>query len=613
MCGIVACSGKGHSQDVVVEGLGKMQYRGYDSFGFALVTESGSLETSKSLESYHEEKILLPPSQVLLGHTRWATHGAVNLTNGHPHVDPRGNFALVHNGIVENFDDLRSKLTESGRIFITSTDTEVIVFLMAQQLAEVQLAHQLVKADLTHESQSANSSETNAQIHEFRILALSRLQKKLKGRNTLVFLFSDGHILGARQGSPLIVGQGEQGLFLASDVLAFAPQMRRCFAMSDGDIVSIKSQQLVLIREAAMVVPKWQEVDFDVLESSKDGHKHYMLKEILEQWSTIPQQLQIEPDTFDDLVDSCVKAPQVIVLGSGGAALVAKQVAWILRNIGGTRAIDIPAYEVDAYECMVNETDIVLAISQSGETADTLLAMEKLNLWGVKIACLVNMPLSTMTRSADLVFYNRCGPEECVLSTKSASAQLTFGYLLAHAIKGEFSVAKKDINLLSHQLSRQLVKSEMNVYQSVVACLKDTPNVFLLGTGKHLATAMIGALNIKEASYVHAEAFSAGELKHGVIALVEPNVPVILFIPKDDLYMKTVAAEVKTRGACVIAICESENTTINENIDYQLVIPGGGSILSAVIPCQLLAYYLAIARGVNPDRPRNLAKSVTVQ
>ncbi len=588
MCGIVACSGEDSSQKIIIDALARMQYRGYDSYGFAFVGSDGGLETCKSTETFDSNLVSLPDSPVFLGHTRWATHGVVNLQNSHPHVDPLGRFALVHNGIVDNFSSLKDSLVEKGTRFVTSTDTEVIVHLMSEAI----------------------------DIGKDRFSALESVQEQIEGRNTLVFLFGDGELLGMCQGSPLVLCKGESGIYLASDILAFANQTRQCMALEDGQVISILGQKIKLVTKTGeSKQPGWHKVDLSLVDEGKEGYNHYMLKEIQEQWRTIPVQIDVDEHMIAELAAAVRSSNQVLLTGSGGAYYAAKQIAWLLRARAGVKAVDVPAYELVNWSGFADEGDLMIAVSQSGETADTLEAINIARTWGLRVASLVNMPMSTMTRISDLVFYNSVGPEECVLSTKSASAQITFGYVLASYLQDEFREARRHLDMVSHLLSEEMGGGNDREYRNAARYLHTQPHLFILGRGEHYGSALIGALNIKEASYLHAEAFSAGELKHGVIALIEPGTPVIIFMPEADSYMHGVAAEVKSRGAYVVALTNDafDQRTGRSLIDVKLPLPADGSIVSAIIPCQLLAYYIAIEKGLNPDRPRNLAKSVTVQ
>lgn len=597
MCGIVACSSTEMSQKAVVAALGRMQYRGYDSYGFAYLSESGKLLEDKSIDKFDIDAIHLPESQIILGHTRWATHGSVTLNNSHPHLDKQRQFALVHNGIVDNFIDLKHALIKRGTQFETETDTEVLLHLMSDTLASC----------------------------ENRVEAIYSLWAQIEGRNTLLFLFEDGELLGLRQGSPLVLGRSKTANYMASDILAFAEDIDYCLPLADGQVASIRGQSVEIYNcDRQKASPNWLEINFKIEKSDKDGYRHFMLKEIGEQWSTIPRQLDQVNEVFKDLVnyidtdknaDTKARQRSVILTGAGGAFLAAKQIVWFLNTIAEIPAIVFPAYEFDQARLFVEEGDVLIAISQSGETADTLNAIEIAKNWKMKVACVVNMPMSTMTQTSDWVLYNQLGAEECVLSTKSASAQITFGYILAHALKKDMACLIKEFSHISYRLSLALSEDQYSPLIKVASYLANHNHVYILGKGQYLAVAMIAALNIKEASYLHAEAFSAGELKHGVLALISEQVPVILFMPRNDKYMLGVAAELASRGAYLIAIVEDKDMLKNngDQFDQMLLLPADGAPVSAIITCQLLAYYVAVARNLDPDRPRNLAKSVTVQ
>jgi glucosamine--fructose-6-phosphate aminotransferase (isomerizing) len=583
MCGIVACIGE-DAQDLAVRGLQRMQYRGYDSYGFAWVDDPGRhIQLRKSIDSLDNLQDRLPVCTAILGHTRWATHGGVSLENCHPHVSQTREFSLAHNGIVENHQ--RLKVLTGNVVYLSQTDTEVIVRLLESALRK-------------------NPS---------RLDALRSVISQLDGRNTIVVLFSDGELLGVRQGSPLVVGKASGQYFLASDVLSFSQQSRECFALDEGCIVRIKGQELEVFAEHGGVHHVvWEQLDLAESEFSKDGYAHYMLKEIMEQWQSVASQANLNEAEFGRLAELVRSGKSILVTGAGGAYFTSIQVAWLLREIAGVRALAVAAYEVDSMSALFEPGDLVLAISQSGETADTIQAIETARSWGMQVASLVNMPMSSIARLSDIQFSNQSGPEICVLSTKSASAQVTFGYLLAKRVAGETGSREK-IGELSQVLSQYLTLGNGRGIQQIARSLLKADGIFVLGRGLHLGTARIAALNIKEASYFHAEAFSAGELKHGVIALIEKETPVIMFVPRNDVYMLNVAAEVRARGASVIGIGYEDNSLFDEFIALPEVSDPQLAAVSSIIPCQLLAYYLSTQSGINPDKPRNLAKSVTVQ
>jgi glucosamine--fructose-6-phosphate aminotransferase (isomerizing) len=582
MCGIVACVGE-NVGNLAVTGLQRMQYRGYDSYGFAWVNgEDGQILTRRSIDPLDDLEDHLPICSSVLGHTRWATHGGVSVENCHPHTATSGEFSLVHNGIVENYQDLKQKT--GADTYASETDTEVIV-----KLLEIAL------------------EQTNS-----RCQALWKVLDQLGGRNTIVVLFADGELLGVRQGSPLVLGKSDKGYFLGSDVLSFSCHSTLCYSVGDREMVHIQGQDLsVYDKHGGLLEIGWQLVESGESIISKDGHPHFMLKEIMEQWQTVTQGMAMDV-TRQEFVENLRGCENILLTGAGGAYFACVQIAWLLREIAGIRALAIPAYEIESMSPMFKEGDFVLAVSQSGETADTIQAVEVASSWGLRIASLVNMPMSTLARLSEFSMANHCGPEICVLSTKSATAQVAFGYLLATSLS-RLPDLKKNMNHLSSTLSRYLSGETSRKIKSLALSLRSEQHLFILGRGHFYGTALVAALNIKEASYVHAEAFAAGELKHGVIALIEEGVPVILFSDSLDPYMLNVAAQVKSRGARVICIGYEDNELFDHFIPLPVLPDPLLATVSAMIPCQLLAYHLAVQAGLNPDKPRNLAKSVTVQ
>ncbi len=624
MCGLIGCvsrtTGGGFNSvaDQVLTGLKRIQYRGYDSFGFAYVEENGS--SKKRLEIQRSTELIescdaAPDAEVMLGHTRWATHGRVSLENCHPHMSPAGTFALVHNGIVENFQSLKHSL--NGVDFVSETDTEVIVALLERSLdsnrsSDTGLSHGCCKDRLTKQ----------------RLQAVKDTMALLNGRNTIAALFDDGEIIAFRQGSPLVLGMNPTEYFLASDALCFAPWANQCFVLADGACVSIKPGRVYLENETGEQLPaKWKSSDLEAESLSMEGYDHFMLKEVMQQWRTIGCQALVETDAnrVSAALGAMRHAETVIVTGAGGAYYTAIQIAWLLRAVAGIRAIAVQAYEIGTVNCLVSAGDVVIGVSQSGETADTLHAVRAAKSWGLTVISTINMPMSTLEQESDFAFLNQVGAEVCVLSTKSASAQIAFGYLLAHEIAGSGEEARRGLDSVGSQLTMYLTDETRRAVRAVAVGLSEQQHTFLLGRDENVGSALIGALNIKEATYLHAEAFAAGELKHGVIALIEERTPVLVIVPKGDDYMINVAAEVKARGAHVIGIAAEQNPLFDEFIQLPVtpVVHAGYcdsalgqkalSAVTSIIPCQLLAYELAILKGINPDRPRNLAKSVTVQ
>tara|TARA_B100001964_G_C14249248_1_gene609017 strand:- start:1283 stop:3025 length:1743 start_codon:yes stop_codon:yes gene_type:complete len=580
MCGIIACVGENVDR-LAVEGLKRLEYRGYDSYGFAWVTGPDSaIQTRKSLEPLEDLGDRLPRCSAVIGHTRWATHGNVSLENCHPHSAQDNSFSLVHNGIVENFQELR----KGDDACAGKSDTAVIV-----QLLDVALG-----------------------VAASRREALCEVLDKLGGRNTILVLFSDGEILAARHGSPLLLGRTDSQYFLSSDLLSFVSYSSLYSPIPERHLVQIQEKSIALYDTSLRQFDiEWVEVEVPEADFSKDGHPHYMLKEVMEQWQTVSRQAKSASTDLDKFVMELAQRGNLLLTGAGGAFYTCMQIAWLLREVTGLKALAVPAYEIDSLNALYAQGDLVLAISQSGETADTIRAVERAASWGMRVASLVNMPMSTLARVSEFSFANDSGPEICVLSTKSATAQVTFGYILAQRLNGQDGGAA--IDQLSHNLSQYLGQALSWKIREVAMAVASAPSIFILGRGLFYPCAMVAALNIKEASYVHAEAFAAGELKHGVIALIEKGVPVMLYVDRDDSYMLNVASEVKSRGAHIIGIACEDNELFDDFIPIPNLFDPLLAAICGLIPGQFMAYHLGIHAGVNPDRPRNLAKSVTVQ
>ena len=593
MCGVFGYMGQSQALAEVVEGLRRLEYRGYDSWGVAFPVDK-KVEYFKSLDSLQTTDAEQFDFQVefALGHTRWATHGAVNLNNCHPHVSSDGQFALVHNGIVENFQQLKQQLIAEGVNFKSDTDTEVILCLIEEQIRNFQA---LQRAEAYRK-------------------AVSEVFNQLQGHNTLVLIAADEQILiGIRYGSPLVAGRKNKDIFLASDGNAFAQHTQECLLLDEKQMLVCCANQVNLydLNSNEYVPCNWQRLETDSNLADKGNYPHYMLKEISEQWQTIPKAAQIDFRQLGELAKQIKHQGQLYITGAGAAFFIGEQIGWMLRTFTSIQVTCVPAYESENYLGEMQSGDILLAISQSGETADTLRFVERAQHLGVNIASVVNMPGAMLSRLSDFAFYSQSGSEVCVLSTKSGTSQLTFGYLLTASLNLSTRSAYKDIEQIPASLSGYFSADSLQDFHELADSIH-SDSLYLLGTGAYLAAARVGALNIKEASYIHAEAFSAGELKHGVIALIEKGTPVICFVDSNnEKYMTAIACEVKARGGTIIGICDKPNPIF----DYTLLFPAlnsYASVITAIIPCQLLAYYLAIKKAINPDRPRNLAKSVTV-
>lgn len=592
MCGIFGYIGGRNAEKIITEGLKRLEYRGYDSWGIA-VKQDDKIYIHKTIGEIGEveEADHLPNAFVGIGHTRWATHGGVTQTNAHPHFSSDMSFVVAQNGIVENYQELKEDLIKKGYKFKTQTDTEVIVRLIEEKLKEVDSLTEAVR--------------------------LAFLD--LKGRNTIIILEQRGeHIIAVRNGSPLVLGIRDgspREFFLASDILSFANHTNKVVFLNDMNMIDIQEGKLemtdVQTEKSLKVVVK--EVDEGAVEIDKEGYEHFMLKEIVEQQYTIREAANYKEEDFEDLIEAIRKADTVYTVGAGTAAYAAGQIAYYLRKVSGIKTIELRSYEMGSYENILEKDDIMIAVSQSGETADTIEAIEFAKNKGVKIASIVNMIGSTVTRISDYPFFTRSGPEICVASTKAFTAQVSWGYLLSMMLVDKYEEAKNEISTLTASLGRYFNETLFEQIKTIADRLKDQEHFFILGRDANSYIALEGALKVKEITYKHFEGFAAGELKHGVIALIEEGTPVFSIISddkaKDDMISAT--AEVKARGAWVIGVGQVETKFFDEYLE----VPEAGpvSTLANIIPFQLISYFLGLVLGNSIDKPRNLAKSVTVK
>lgn len=594
MCGIFGYVGKGDAGKTIVEGLKRLEYRGYDSWGVAVITEKNNgnknIDVVKKVGAIGDLKKIkdLPKSHIGVGHTRWATHGGVNYVNAHPHYASDKSFVLAQNGIVENYQELKKQLEKLGYKFESQTDTEVIVRLVEEKLKQTKKFKEAVRQAFLD----------------------------LKGRNTIIALSTvDDRIVAVRNGSPLVLGVGEDEYFFASDTLSFLNKTNKAIFISDFEMVEYKEGNLKLSdvkagNEKKVVI---KELDEKQTEISKEGFDHFMLKEIVEQKYTIKEASVYTEEELKPLVETIKKSKTVYTVGAGTAYYAAGQTAFFLRSIAGVNAIDVRAYEVESYLNTVTKDDVFIAFSQSGETADTVEALEAAKRKGAKIASLVNMVGSTTSRMSDFPYYCRSGPEICVASTKAFTAKQAWGLLLAATIAGEHKEYQKKIHNAASKLDKYFTEETFTQIKKLASKLKGKDHFFVLGRGQNFYIALEAALKVKEITYKHFEGFAAGELKHGVIALIEEGTPVFVIASNDKNYenMLAATAEVKARGAKVIGIGQNENDLYDEFL--KTVDTDGIDSLTNVLPFQLLSYYMALELGNDPDKPRNLAKSVTVK
>ena len=606
MCGIVGYTGKDLALGPVLEGLRKLEYRGYDSAGIALITDAGEkLWIEKragklgNLEEILGDKV--PISHSGIGHTRWATHGGPTDENAHPHLDNEGKLAVIHNGIIENYLELRQQLEKAGHIFKSETDSESVAHLLS-------------------DSRKKHGGDLAAAMRE--------VCQQLRGSFTLLAIHSDqpGRIVGARRNSPLVVGVGDGENFLASDVSAFISHTKRALELGQDEVADITADAIVITNLAGKTLPHNEyEISWDASAAERGGFEHFMLKEIFEQPKAIADTLLgrisgLESDVTKGIDLKNIDKVVIIACGTAyHAGLVGKYAIEKWANI----AVDVElASEYRYREPSVDNKTLFIPISQSGETMDTLMAMRYAKEKGAKVFAVCNTNGSTIPRESDAVLYTHAGPEIAVASTKAFETQLIAMYLIGlHLGRIRGTISAELMAEIESELSELPAKVEQVL--ETVEPLRELTRKFskstsMLFLGRHVGfpTALEGALKLKELAYMHAEGFAGGELKHGPIALIEDGTPVVAIMPAaGSLLAEKMASniqEVKARGAVVIAIADSPLAAANHLVRIPTTHEFLQPVLS-VVPLQVIAYEMAIARGNDVDQPRNLAKSVTVE
>jgi glucosamine--fructose-6-phosphate aminotransferase (isomerizing) len=605
MCGIVGYTGKASALSPVLEGLRRLEYRGYDSAGIALaVTKGEPLWIEKragKLGNLESTLTTVPDAHSGIGHTRWATHGGPTDRNAHPHLDNEGKLALIHNGIIENYVELREELEKRGHIFKSETDTESVVHLLSD-------ARKKHGGDLA--------------------AAMREVCAELRGSFTLLAIHSDepGRIVGARRNSPLVVGVGDGENFLASDVSAFIAHTKHALELGQDEVVDITASTIVITNLEGDVLPqKAYEISWDASAAERGGFEHFMLKEIYEQPKAVADTLIGRTAGLDPEITAGINLEgisKVVIIACGTAyhaGLVGKYAIEKWANI----SVDVElASEYRYREPSVDGNTLVIPISQSGETMDTLMAMRYARSKGARVFAVCNTNGSTIPRESDAVLYTYAGPEIAVASTKAFLTQLIAMYLIAlhlGTVRGSLTQAEHE-EIVAHlaQLPGKIeqVLETVEPLRALTRQFKDASSMLFLGRHVGFPTALEGALKLKELAYMHAEGFAGGELKHGPIALIDQGTPVVAVMPAfGSLLAEKMASnvqEVKARGAVIIAIGDGDLTSA----DHMIRIPATHPFLEpvlAVVPLQVIAYEMAIARGNDVDQPRNLAKSVTVE
>jgi len=608
MCGIVGYIGKQNAVPILLEGLRKLEYRGYDSAGIAILKGETLSVTKREgrldvLQGELGED--LPFSCVGIGHTRWATHGRPCDRNSHPHQDCTGKFAVVHNGIIENYLQLRNELSAKGHCFSSDTDTEIFAHLLEE----------LYEGDIVD--------------------AVCRAEEQVEGSYAVVVMteFEPGKLVAVRKNSPLIVGLGEGEYFFASDIPAILNHTRKIQIIEDGETVVLTQDGVEIFNCCGHVDRKVTEVDWDAKSAEKGGYPHFMLKEIFEQPRALrdtihPRINEAEKticlDEINITAEQLQKIDRIFLAACGTAyhaGLVGKYAIESLARIPVEADL---ASEFRYRNPMLTENSLLIVVSQSGETADTLAALRLAKEHGARVLAVTNVVGSSVAREADDVLFTWAGPEIAVASTKAYVTQLAAMFLIAGHFAELLGTISKDevaeivtaLNNVPEQVSQVL--ENVKSIEKLAGFLAEHDNCFFIGRGMDYAVAMEGSLKLKEISYMHAEAYAAGELKHGTLALIEKDTPVIGLVTQDHVYDKTVSniEEVIARGAHTIVVAYEGDEKVTRIANNTVYIPNTVPLLSpilAVVPLQLLAYYAAVQRGCDVDKPRNLAKSVTVE
>lgn len=586
MCGIfgVIPDHTNNAAGTILRGLKKLEYRGYDSWGIAIKSEKqNKILVEKHIGKIGEARTHLPKSTIGIGHTRWATHGGVTDVNAHPHLDCSQKIAVLHNGIVENYQEIKEKLRKKGHFFYSETDTEVIAHLIEEKMK--------------------TKSFFDAVTGSFT---------QLVGSNAVAVLdYQSETIIICRNGSPLVIGVGKGEYFFASDVTAFLDKTNRVVFLSDGEgaVLNTTGYRIFNIQTKKEIKSNVQNLDWKMNDAEKGGYPHYLLKEIMEQKISIPKAFASNKDIITHLATKIKNGGKIVMIGCGSAYHCGLSAKYFFAE-SRIQSEVYGSYEFSPFLEEVNKNTIILAISQSGETADTLIVTKQAKKQGATIVALVNAKGSTLERIADYVLSVGAGPEIAVVSTKAFTAQLATLALLAKTLDKQI----ENLDFIKITLNKWLTeKLHKNVLGIAKTCM-DHEHAYVIGKYINYPAGLEFALKLKETSYIHAEAFASGELKHGVLALIQKGTPCFV-LTANDLIKKEVlssAAQMKARGATIIGIGPQKA----KEFDFYIQTPDSPpffSIFYNVIVGQLLGYYLGVGRGTDPDKPRNLAKSVTVK
>ncbi len=593
MCGIFVYSGKSKSAfSTVLKGLKLLEYRGYDSWGLGFI-QNGEIEVKKAVGEIGNPEDLLKSigreASICLGHTRWATHGGVTIANAHPHYSTKKDFVIAHNGIVENFEELKLALLGKGYEFFSETDTEVI----------------------------ARQIEENLKSAGDFMGALIKTFSQIRGRNTVAILDKKGNIYAAKMGSPLVIGLSDDSeeCYLSSDALSLSPWVKRIVVIENGWFLHIKDGVFSIVDKSNKEVksnPEPLEVMSQKLD--KQGFEYFMEKEIHETPFVIQQVIKQERKELESFAKALKTSRAIYLIASGTAGVAAAQTAFYLRKYAKLRAQGFVGAESSELINILDKSDLVYAPSQSGETADVLEVLERVQANGIPIASYVNMPGSTMSRISNYKFMANAGAEICVMSTKVFTSQIAFGYLMAKTAQGEYEEGLENLKKTQEEIRKLLIdKTVQSKLKDLAKKLCKEKDLFILAKDQNLQISREAMVKIIEGSYIHAHSIPAGDLKHYAITLMEKGVQVLFILSSGESYHDALNAvhEIKARGASAIVFGKEPH----ESFDEFVQIPNCGECdaIMNIVPLQLLAYYMAKELGNNVDKPRNIAKSVTVK
>lgn len=594
MCGIIAVVGaKNNANRIVVNGLKNLEYRGYDSWGIAY-RDKNLIRSRKNIGKLSGSEEILDsistqPASLSMGHTRWATHGATTKANSHPHFSCDRDIAVVHNGIIENYQELRQQLESAGHKLRSETDTEVIAHLVEDEFKK-----------------SRSLTE-----------AVGRALQQVKGAFAIAVAHEQSNTLvGARRGSPLVVGLGKDQKFLASDIPAFLTETNEVIFAEEGDLIELTEETIKIysLDSGKKRDYKVDTISWSQEQAQKGEFDHFMIKEIFDQPSALEKVIAHSRLEIEALAEIINNSFGTYFTACGTAYHAALGATYLFSRIAHKHVNVCVASEFPNYEHFLKEQTLLVLISQSGETADTLEALRAAKRRGSKTMGIVNVQGSTLVRESDHHILTQAGPELCVLATKSFTSQLALVTLLAYASQDQYFEGR-ELVLSATSAIKEMLNDQDKISQikRIAKSIAKTEHLYTIGRGLNYPTALEAALKIKEVSYIHAEGFAGGELKHGSIALIEKGTPVIVFASNDETKAEIIsnAMEVRSRGAYVIGISPENNEVFDEWIPVA-DLPNAMPIVGSV-PAQILAYYLAIERGTDPDKPRNLAKSVTVK